>query len=645
MLRATEDPDDLKGRVEAARDLAARRLIEAQNPDGTWFAPIRFGAFPSAVFVIMMRTTGLIERPGQMDIEANLLRSLLRFQNPDGGFWKYEGSPSSLLLSQICRAVIGLALGDIPGNGRPSGWFRKNPLWDSSSEAELRRALRRCESFCAEGGPMRAGESERELLLLSPLLVAHACGVGRLSRFQRWGLAFMDISYRLPGLFFFGKHLLHRLAEAVWPALMILVAGVRLESVSPGRMRGLASRIRSSQDEAGGWEIGSAITMLNVMALVRAGVSADDPAVEKAHAWLIREFLDEEDWSFAPARNHCCITGYALDSLLRMGASPDAGGPAGKALDFLLSAQTADGGYCFGASLRRDAEADSVAHAIRSFRMASTCCDERTGERIRDAMNRGADFMLARQHSRGGFSCYKRSIIDGHRGSSGVLEQAFFDLPTPDISARILETLADCGMGSDHRAARKALGFLLRTQCANGAWWSRWWAGYLVGVSFVLRAYAKLGLGLGEPPGGDPLLRRSHAAMLRAVEFLLGHQNADGGWGETTDADTDIALAGIGWSTPLHTAHITSSLLRLGYSADDPVIIKAMRFLLATMSPDGRWSDRQVTFTFLARCIYYRCDFLNLVLPLDALNDYLAHPPRGVKTDESPGLPSARRHA
>ncbi|MCX6969811.1 MAG: hypothetical protein NTV93_06600 [Verrucomicrobia bacterium] len=645
MCPASEDPAGLARRVAAARDLAVPQLIKAQSPDGSWFAPIRFNALPSAVFVIMLRTTGLIERPGQMEIEADLIQGFERFQNPDGGFWIYEGAASGPRLSQICRTAIRLALGDVQGGGRPPGWFRKNPLWDLSSEQKLRRMLQRCEAFCSGGAARPSGESEWDLSLLSPLLVAHSCGIGFLAPWQRRDLVFLDCAHRLPGLLFVTKRLLHRIAEAVGPAIMVLVAGVRGTPPASPRIQRPASLIRISQEETGGWAIASPIMMLNVMALVRAGYRADNPAIEKAHAWIIRRFLHGDERSFAPGRSDICNTGYALDILVRMGASLDADAPAGKAMEFLLAAQTADGGHCFGSS-RADPEADTAAHVLRSFRIAAARCDARTGRRIRDAMKRGEGFMLARQHFRGGFSCYKRSVLDGHRGSSGVLEQAFFDLPTPDVTARILEILADCDTDAGGCAVRKALEFLLRTQCANGGWWSRWWAGYLVGATFVLRAYAKLGLEISKAPTrSDALLCRSHAAMLRAVEFLLRHQNADGGWGETTQSDADIALAGIGPSTPLQTAHIISSLLRIGYSSGDPVITRAMRFLLATMSSDGRWCDRQVTFTFLARCSYYRYDFLNLVLPLDALNDYLECAPRGVKTAESPSLPSASRRA
>jgi squalene-hopene/tetraprenyl-beta-curcumene cyclase len=184
--------------------------------------------------------------------------------------------------------------------------------------------------------------------------------------------------------------------------------------------------------------------------------------------------------------------------------------------------------------------------------------------------------------------------------------------------------LTRCGRRLREPAVRKARAFLLKTQCRNGAWWSRWWAGYLAGAGYVLRACGPLGLRLDRDAApGDRLVQRWQRAMTLAVHFIVERQNPDGGWGETVRADSDARCAGRGKSTPLHTAHVTSALLRAGYPADSSVISNAMEYLLQTMSPDGTWNDGQWTFTAVARSHYLPFEFLNYVLPLDALTDYL----------------------
>ncbi len=608
-----------------ARTLALGRLAAAQAPDGSWPQILVDNAMPAALFVIMLRTSGLICREGQREVEAGLVRGFGRHVNLDGGFRKYGGSPSGPRLSRLCNAAIRLALGEARAPGRPPEWARKNPVLDAAQEAEARAVLRRGEEFCRAAPARRPDELETDLLLFSPLMVAHACGPEAVKPGHRRVLALLDCALRLPGLLPASRTVLHRLVEASWPAAMILVSGLKPRAAPTRRMRRLAALIRSTQDPAGGWEIGSFITLLNIMALSRAGAPADDPALVAAHGFLARTFLRREDdgsASFGFASSVVLDTAYALDTFVRAGAPPGGGGAADRALRYLIGVQTSEGGFSFGSSVARDAEADTTAHVLRSFGAIAASSDAETARAVRRSAEAGVASMLRRQHRRGGFNCFRRSVFDGHRGSSSVVKQVFLDLPTADVTARVIEALADCGMDARHPAMRRALGFLLRTQCANGAWWSRWWAGYLVGASFSLRAYAKLGLRLDGAPG-DRLQRASHRAMRRGADFLLAHQNPDGGWGETTAADSDDALAGVGTSTPLHTAHIVSSLLRAGLPAASPIVAAAMGFLRESALADGGWDDAQTTFSSLARSQYYACPFLNLVLPLDALTDYL----------------------
>ena len=66
----------MNDRIRIARDLALQRLGELQSPDGSWFLPIEINAAASAIFIIMLRTTGLIEKEGQFSLEVKLLGSM-----------------------------------------------------------------------------------------------------------------------------------------------------------------------------------------------------------------------------------------------------------------------------------------------------------------------------------------------------------------------------------------------------------------------------------------------------------------------------------------------------------------------------------------------------------------------------------------
>ena len=104
--------------------------------------------------------------------------------------------------------------------------------------------------------------------------------------------------------------------------------------------------------------------------------------------------------------------------------------------------------------------------------------------------------------------------------------------------------------------------------------------------------------------------------------MLFRSQNPDGGWGETIRADEDWRYAGVGPSTPLHTAYVLSALLRCGCPCEG-IVRRGIEYLLGEMTADGRWNYQQATFTIYAPTFYYSYQFLNYVLPLDALTDFL----------------------
>jgi hypothetical protein len=52
-------------------------------------------------------------------------------------------------------------------------------------------------------------------------------------------------------------------------------------------------------------------------------------------------------------------------------------------------------------------------------------------------------------------------------------------------------------------------------------------------------------------------------------------------------------------------------------------------YLLETMTDDGRWEDRQASFTIFARSFYYHYPLFACVLPLLALTEYVKAGDRG----------------
>jgi ABC-type oligopeptide transport system ATPase subunit len=293
------------GALETCRQ-EARSMVEEQ-----WR---RLSAHvPPSESKTMLRTTGLIERHGQFEIEAKLLRDTARFINPDGGGWKFSGAASSKRLTLLGVTALRLALGEVPPGPRPASWYQRNPLLDAALEQELRQILVRAQYFLAHGRPRTRWERDLDLLVVAPLLAAHADSTHPRLRV----LSRVPRPRRL-------SHWLHFGLRCGWPALNILLAA------TPNRhFPEFADQIRQTQDPTGGWEISSFVTMFNIMALAKAGASADDPAIVKAHGALVRDMLIERSPG-APC-SHCgasrCHTRDTAWTLASVPAKPGCGSP------------------------------------------------------------------------------------------------------------------------------------------------------------------------------------------------------------------------------------------------------------------------------------------------------------------------------
>ncbi len=640
---ADRGEDRLLARVREARRMALARLLERRSLEGTWDDPCELYALCGSLYIIMLRTTGLIERPGSSQEECLLVRHIINQVNPDGGFYKFPGSPSCKTITRVALVALHLVLGGVEPGPRPSSWFRRNEEIDQTLEGRIRAAIARAEHFLEEGKTKTSLAFDLDHKLLERLLLAHVGprqSLPLIPFLEPEVEALEDRSALVAG----ARRQFSRVLRKALPALSILYRKAQQRSrVWGGALRllhrlpvfrrlqersieCLARRIHSEQDECGGWFYNAIHTMLNVMALCEAGAATDDPAVSLAHQHLRDGICHAGDGgTFVSAMSSdVWNTSHAVYSYLRAPGHSAMDAEIRQSVEFLLQWQAQDGGYAWGSGSRNHCDTDSTAFVLRPLVLAAATADGQLRSRIERALERGLAYVLPRQSRRGGFSVWDETASRCRPGSCGFLKQALFDIATADQTGRIVQGLAALGLTTAHQQIRRALRFLLKTQCRNGAWWSRWWAGYIVGSDTVLGAYGKLGLRCGpNPHRDDRLLARSHEAMMKAVDFLVEHQNADGGWGETIQSDSDIRCAGVGESTPLQTAYTLSALLGCGYPTDDPVIRDGIEYLLRTMTPDGQWADNQATFTLFARTFYYSYPFTTYVLPLDALTDYL----------------------
>lgn len=168
--------------------------------------------------------------------------------------------------------------------------------------------------------------------------------------------------------------------------------------------------------------------------------------------------------------------------------------------------------------------------------------------------------------------------------------------------------LEEADLPADHPALVKAADWLLTKQILGGGDWQiknkdaepGGWAFEFRNdfypdvddTAFVLMALQRVKF---------PDEKRMEGAMRRGIQWLLSMQNRDGGWG-AFDRDNDRKLlcsipfadhnAMIDPSTADVTARVLECLGRFGWTAEHPVVRKAVEFLERDQSKDGSWFGR-----------------------------------------------------
>jgi squalene-hopene/tetraprenyl-beta-curcumene cyclase len=636
-------PAAVSSHVDSAIERATTVLLSCQAPDGYWVGELEANTTITSEYLLFCHLVDRVDRERERKI-VNYLRG---HQLPDGGFSIYAKGPANV--SATIKAYFAMKVAGTPP--------------DDPALVAARSRIR------ALGGPPEADVFTKILLALFgeydwagvPSMPVEIMLLPRWSYFNLLEVSYWSRTVIVPLLIVMDRKPVKRLADhhgldELW-VVPRAQASLRLDRVPrpfspraflwknffigmddylkswerlgprPFRARAVEAARRWLEERLAvpGGLGGIFPAMTNAVLALRAlGYPDDHPLVRGQIKEIENLGVETQDTLYyQPCLSPVWDTALAANALMESGLPPDHP-QLQRAADWMMNEQITvpgdwqskrpdvpPGGWPFQHSNDFYPDLDDTAMVM----MALAKIQGVDPERKQRAIQRGIEWFLGMQGSDGGWASFdadnNRLILNNIPFAD---HGALLDPSTEDLTGRGLELLGTLGYGADHPAARRALDFIRRTQTKEGSWYGRWGANYIYGTWSVLRGLAAIGEDC------------SRDYVERAVAWLRGRQNDDGGWGETLASYDDPELAGRGDSMPSQTAWALLGLFAAGHG-DGPAVDRGIRFLIRTQREDGGWEDPLWNGTGFPRVFYLKYHLYAKYFPLWALGVFRSRQP------------------
>ncbi len=339
-------------------------------------------------------------------------------------------------------------------------------------------------------------------------------------------------------------------------------------------------------------------TAISIRALTSSGMRPENPAIREAIQWLLaRQITRRGDWAetvdvepggwcfeyandFYPDCDDTAMVLLALQTQFADPATPDALPP-----ELRLAASTGE--------------------TVEDSQQRIVSMQETVA-----AIDKGLRWLMAMQNRDGGWGAFDRNNDREFLCHVPFADHnAMIDPSTPDLTGRVLEALGRLGHRLGDPAVDRAVAYVRRTQNADGSWFGRWGVNYVYGTWQSLTGLTAVGV-----PTDDP-------TIVAGANWLLAHQQACGGWGESPDSYEHPHLRGQGPTTASQTAWALMGLMAAGLQAH-PAVIRGVHYLLTTQESDGTWDEPEFTGTGFPRVFYLRYHYYPIYFPLLALSQW-----------------------
>jgi squalene-hopene/tetraprenyl-beta-curcumene cyclase len=388
--------------------------------------------------------------------------------------------------------------------------------------------------------------------------------------------------------------------------------------LTPGRARAYRRVIEwivERQELDGSWGGIQPPWVYSLIALSVEGFALDHPVMRKGLAGMERFVIDDErGWRFQACMSPVWDAAWAIRAL-RVAGLPREHPALRRAVRWMLDEQipaeqwgdwqvkckgVKNGGWAFEFDNDIYPDIDDTAVIVCALLEGAQPSSE-----LDAAVARARDWVLAMRSSNGAWAAFDR---DNTRELVYRMPFADFgaliDPPTEDVTAHVLEMLAQLGRDASDPIVASGLAYLRRTQRRQGSWFGRWGVNHVYGTWCVISALAALGT--------------ARDLIDRGVAWLVGAQNPDGGWGESCHSYVDESFAGVGVSTPSQTGWAVNALQLAGLGRH-PATQRGLAFLRERQRPDGTWDEPYHTGTGFPRDFYINYHLYRHLFPLIAL--------------------------
>ena len=622
-------------------------LLSQQNRDGWWSGELETNVTMTAEHVLLLRFLGLPHD----DIRAGAIAHVLGAQREDGTWALYDHGPGDLsttIEAYVALRVLGvdssrdelrraLRFIRMQGGVAEARVFTKIWLalfgqypWDGipSMPPELvqlppRVPLNLYDFACWARGT------------IAPLLIVISRRPVRPLGFDVSELVAPETAHRLrtvpgSGAFWWLDHALKLYDHSHW---------------QPGRRRSrrrLVEWICARQEADGSWGGIQPPWVYSLIALNLEGMSLEHPVMARGLEGLRRFTLDDgtHGWRLQACMSPVWDTAWSLIALRRAGLGRDH--PAIRtAVDWLLGEQITSGGdwqvkvpmdSCGGWAFEFDNDTypdiDDTAVVVLALLEAGD------PDRVAPAVKQAVRWCRAMRSTGGTWGAFDK---DNTRALVYSLPFADFgamlDPPSEDVTAHVVEMLAATGSTATDPHVAPGIAYLRREQRPWGSWFGRWGVNHIYGTWCVVSA-----------------LRALHScgtAVERATTWLARAQNPDGGWGESCLSYDDESFAGVGESTASQTAWAVHTLQLAGLAAN-PAAAHGLAWLRERQR-GGTWDETEHTGTGFPGDFYINYHLYRHVFPMLALAGESASVPGDAATlqvasTDAELAPAARQH-